>query len=77
MKNMYQKEWHGIELKSFSTSDINNIPDQDFYDSFYKEFFDKFSCFNDLDPLWVDYKINIAKKIIREIGEKKNNDLKK
>ena len=72
MKKMYQKEWHGIEFKSFSTSDINNIAGQDFYDIFYKKFFDKFSCFNDLDPSWVDYKTNIAKNIIREIGEKKH-----
>lgn len=72
MIKMYQKEWHGIEFESFATCDINNIPDQAFYDSFYNEFFDKFSCFDDLDPAWVDYKIAIAKKLIGEIGNKKN-----
>jgi hypothetical protein len=72
MIKMYQKEWHGIDFKSFSTSDINNIPGQDFYDDFYHKFFNKFSCFDDLDPEWVDYKIAIAKKLIREIGNKKN-----
>ena len=72
MIKMYQKEWHGIDFKSFSTSDINNIPGRDFYDDFYHKFFNKFSCFDDLDPEWVDYKIAIARKLIREIGEKKN-----
>ena len=60
MGKIYQKEWHGIESKSFSASDVSNISSQEFYDSF---IISSLITLDDLDPLWVDCKIKIARKL--------------
>jgi SAM-dependent methyltransferase len=74
MKILYQSQWHGINFKDFSACSSENIATEEFYDKFYKEFFNKFKNFEDLDKDWVDYKIYIA-KFIEEIVENKSNIL--
>ena len=72
MIKLYQNQWHGIKFSSFSKCDSKNIPSKEFYDKFYKNFFYKFKCFNDLDKDWISYKNKIASIILKEINTKKN-----
>lgn len=72
MIKLYQNQWHGIKFNSFSKCDSKKIPSKKFYDEFYKNFFYKFKCFNDLDEDWMSYKNKIASIILKEINTKKN-----
>ena len=52
MRRFYQKEWFGIDFKSFTQLDSRNIADVAFYDKFYDEFYKRFSSYDDLPPGW-------------------------
>ena len=63
MKPIFVKEWHGIPLNSIKGFVKNKIPGEEFYSNFYEKFFEAHQTWDDLDPDWVDHKINSAKFI--------------
>jgi SAM-dependent methyltransferase len=60
MKKMYQREWHGIALETVGTVSSNDLPGPSFYSSFYDTFFKKYSKVEELDPSWVQLKMQTA-----------------
>jgi hypothetical protein len=49
---MYQTEWLGIQLSSFTQSSSLQQADEVFYNEFYKEFFKKFNSYEELPNEW-------------------------
>lgn len=72
MIKLYQKDWHGIDFCTFTECDPNKIAGIEFYDKFYKSFFQKFKSFEDLNKDWVSYKKQIAIVLSKEIAYRKN-----
>ena len=66
MKKMYQTEWQGIKFNEFYALSENQLADSDFYNSFYKEFFNKYNDYKELNSNWIKQKETIADFIIRE-----------
>ena len=60
MQKLYQDEWFGINFNSFSKMDSKCMPDQNFYDKFYAEFYKRFSSYEDLPSEWKKKKAMIA-----------------
>ncbi len=52
MKKLYQKEWFGINFKSFAKLNEMKMADTSFYDKFYDEFYRKFSSYEELFQDW-------------------------
>ena len=73
MKEFYQNEWHEIYFKDFSQPS-SKLPEKSFYDAYYNIFFKKYNNFNQLEPGWVSYKIEIA-DFIKSIIDKGDNIL--
>lgn len=65
MKKLYQKEWFGIDFKSFTALDSKKVADVVFYDRFYDEFYEKFNSFDNLPEDWKETKKQVAKLIIQ------------
>lgn len=61
MKPTFVKKWHGISLSSISDRDKSKLPGKEFYHEFYKEFYRRHQTWEDLDPDWVDHKMNTAR----------------
>ena len=57
MRKLYQEAWHGISFDSFYETSSTSLADSQFYEAFYKAFFEKYSTMDDLDPKWVSLKI--------------------
>ena len=52
MKKFWQKNWFGIDFgENFETSSLV-LPNSKFYNAFYKEFFTRYSGYNDLNKQW-------------------------
>ena len=60
MKETFVKEWHGIPLQLIKGAEKEKVPGADFYAGFYEKFFDAHQSWKDLDPAWIDHKINLA-----------------
>lgn len=60
MKKMYQAQWHKIPFSSFTTVSSKKIAGADFYSDFYNRFFKSYKKLDDLDPLWVKLKMQVA-----------------
>lgn len=71
MKKSFQTDWHGIEFSSFYKLSSIKLPDDYFYNEFYKMFFDKYLRYDSLDSKWRDNKELIAKWIINNFEDKK------
>jgi len=63
MRKMYQREWHGIPLEKVGRLTSKELPDQAFYSSFYRMFFDKYKTIQDIDPSWIELKMQAARFI--------------
>lgn len=48
MKKFYQKEWFGIDFKSFVKLDSSGVADKSFYDKFYDEFYKRYKSYEEL-----------------------------
>jgi SAM-dependent methyltransferase len=57
VRKIYQTKWHGIPFKSFSTLSTEQLAESEFYKSFYKIFFQRYSQWEDLDSKWVQLKL--------------------
>jgi maltose O-acetyltransferase len=64
MRKAYQTEWHGIEFQSFTEISATNIADATFYARFYKQFFEKYTNWGELDRTWVADKLTLADYLI-------------
>jgi SAM-dependent methyltransferase len=71
MKQSFQTEWHGIQFSSFYKLSSTKLPDEFFYNEFYRLFFNKYQMYEDLDSKWRDNKEQIAKWIINNFIDKK------
>lgn len=58
MRKSFQTEWHGIPFESFTRVSSSKLADGAFYLSFYKSFFQKYRRIEDLDPLWLKFKMS-------------------
>lgn len=65
MRRLYQKNWFGIDFKSFTTLDSKKIADAVFYDKFYDEFYKKFSSYEQLPENWRSDKKLVADLILQ------------
>jgi SAM-dependent methyltransferase len=69
MRELYQTEWHNIKFNDITKISENSLPDERFYNSFYKEFFNRYDDFSDLDPDWIRLKegvsVHFAKKYFK------------
>ncbi len=70
MKKLYQKEWFGINFKSFAKLNAMKMADTSFYDKFYDEFYRKFSSYEELFQDWKKSKKIVADFILNQT----NND---
>lgn len=70
MYPIYVKEWHRISLRSLKNYKPGLLPTFDFYREFYREFFNKHQGWEDLDPKWVEHKMNIARFVQGRIFER-------
>lgn len=71
MKKFYQTEWQGINFDSFYDVSSIKIADSEFYNSYYKEFFQKFKNFEPLPKEWRNIKNKTADLIISKITDEK------
>ena len=71
MKKFYQDEWHEIYFKDIAEPS-HKLPEKDFYNTYYDNFFKKYNNFNQLEPGWVSYKIEIANFIKSIINDGDN-----
>lgn len=60
MKRMYQREWHGIPFEAVGAVSLTKLADASFYSSFYDIFFKKYGSPEELDPSWVELKVEAA-----------------
>ena len=65
MQKLYQKEWFGIDYKSFTVLDSKKVADVSFYDRFYDEFYKKFNSYEELPEDWKAVKKQVADLIIQ------------
>jgi hypothetical protein len=56
MKRFYQKHWFNIPFNSFVSNYTNELPTGEFYSKFYKEFYNKYSSYSQLDQDWLTKK---------------------
>lgn len=71
MKKFYQTEWQGINFDSFCDVSSIKIADSEFYNSYYKEFFQKFKNFESLPKEWRNIKNKTADLIISKLTNEK------
>lgn len=65
MRKDYQNEWHGIPFESFTAVSSSKLADANVYSLFYKAFFKKYHNIEELDPLWVELKLQTARFLIQ------------
>lgn len=61
MRKYYQSEWLGIPFESFTKMTSLKLADGYFYSSFYEVFFRKYRKIEELDPSWVELKLQVMK----------------
>jgi len=67
MRRFYEKEWQGIPFGSFVKMSATKLADASFYASFYEAFFKKYKRSEDIDPKWLEFKLQ-AVKLLKEYG---------
>lgn len=66
MRKFYQKDWFGIEFRSFTKLNSTKIADNEFYDKFYNVLYKKYSSFEELPLSWKNSKKAVAGLILRQ-----------
>ena len=56
MKKYYQTTWHGIKFSDFTRTNVKKIADASFYQLFYKEFFERYTRWDELPLRWRNQK---------------------
>ena len=70
MRKMYEREWLGIEFTSYCRPSARSLADATFYDAFYRNFFQRYQSWDDLDPNWRNQKRAIARFIFDQLDSK-------
>ncbi len=70
MIKFWQKNWFGIEFDSFIKVNPYKQANEEFYDKFYKEFFNKFHSYEELPMNWKQDKKVLADFIFEQIKDK-------
>lgn len=63
MRRIYQKIWHGIPFDSFAHLSSTVLADPQFYDAFYRVFFEKYTHSDELNPDWVRLKLEPIRRL--------------
>ena len=71
MRKFWQKEWFDIKFASFCKPNPRKVADEQFYSSFYREFFNKYKSYEDLPICWRKEKEEIASFIHKLVKNKK------
>lgn len=71
MRRLYQEEWHGIPFKSFVKTSATKLADASFYGSLYEVFFKKYKRPEELDPKWLEFKMQAVKLLEERKGFEK------
>ena len=74
MRKQFQDSWHGIKFETFSTSTKIDVPNNDFYEKFYQEFFKRYSSFDSLPDSYLEKKKDTV-RVIRELLNDKEHVL--
>ncbi len=75
MRRFYQTEWHGIPFTSFASISSKKLPNESFYSLFYEAFFKKYNNINEIDPSWIDLKMQAMDFIKRHSKFKKESKI--
>ena len=75
MKKFYQTEWQDIKFESFAVLSQGEIADEDFYTKFYVAFFDRYACYENMNPEWRHDKEIDARFIVDQIQERERECL--
>lgn len=70
MLRFYQNSWHRISFEKLGVKlSTENLPDRNFYANFYRVFFTKYRGYTDLEPEWLQLKINTAGDIYKTVAK--------
>lgn len=66
MRKIYEKEWFGIDFKSFAVLDSKRLADINFYGNFYDKFYKRFNSYEELPDDWKTGKRLVADFILQQ-----------
>lgn len=75
MRKLYQTEWHGIPFESFVKISSSKLADASFYSAFYDAFFKKYQKLNELDPSWIELKLQTKEFLKQHSKLKKDSNI--
>lgn len=64
MRKLYERQWFGIEFRSFTRTSVRRLAGAAFYEEFYRVFFQRYHSWEDLDPDWRRRKQALAQFIL-------------
>jgi SAM-dependent methyltransferase len=67
MRKLYERQWMGIEFRTFARTSPHRLADAAFYEDFYQTFFQHHRSWEDLDPEWRWRKQAMAQFIFERI----------
>ena len=67
MKKFWQTEWQGILFSTFAKLSSTELAGEEFYNAFYRAFFERYRGYQDLDQKWRGDKDVIANWIARQL----------
>ncbi len=72
MRELFQREWFGVDLMTIHPSSCDRTPDEKFYDEFYQRLFTRMRSFEDLPPEWRRVKMSVGDLILHrtQVGDK-------
>ena len=68
MRRLYTREWQGIPFSSFAKTSTSHLADSDFYNSFYRTFFDRYKNYGELDPEWRKTKDELSEWLVNRFA---------
>jgi len=72
MRKQYQTSWHGIEFGEFCEMDSKKVAGDDFYNSFYRQFFNRYSKFEDIPSEYIQSKLPAVRFLEEKLQGKRN-----
>jgi protein-L-isoaspartate O-methyltransferase len=67
VKKFWQTEWQGIQFSAFVNLSSKTLPDANFYNTFYRELFLRYSGYSELDKKWRESKDVVADWIAEQL----------
>lgn len=75
MKKIYQSQWQGINFEGIWPISSTELAGEDFYKSFYREFFKRYESAEDIEPEWLQLKHQIGDFLVSKIPEGKESKI--